>query len=157
MCGGGRGQSLAVVVDDVDAAKERLHREPTAVPRGATGREHVVGPGEVVAEGDRRVGADEDGSGVANASSALARVGGDDLEVLGSPLVDDLQPLVEVVDEHEGALLGQRGLDPLAVPGGRQLRCDLASTASSSSAASVTSRHEAFSSCSAWAIRSAAR
>ena len=67
MCGADAAERRAVVLDDVDAAQERLHRQATGVPSRAAGRQHVVRPGEVVAERDRRVGTDEDGAGVADA------------------------------------------------------------------------------------------
>ena len=54
-----------------------------------------------------------------------ARVAGQHLEVLGRPLVDDGEPLLEVVDEDVGRLVAQRGLDPLAVPGRRDLPGEL--------------------------------
>ena len=54
------------VLDDVDAAQEGLHRQAAGVPGAAAGGQHVVGPGAVVAERDRRVRADEDGAGVAH-------------------------------------------------------------------------------------------
>ena len=61
------------VVDDVDAAQERLHRQPAGVPGAAAGGQHVVGPGAVVAERDRRVRADEDRAGVAHPAGDRAR------------------------------------------------------------------------------------
>ncbi len=60
--------------------------------------------------------ADEDRTGVADPAGPLGRVGGEHLEVLGGPGVDDLQAVVEVVDQHVRGLAGQRGLDALAVP-----------------------------------------
>jgi hypothetical protein len=69
--------------------------------------------------------ADEDGAGVAHPAGPLGGVGGEHLEVLGRPGVHDLEPVVEVLDQHVRGLAGQRRLDPLAVPGGRHLLAEL--------------------------------
>ena len=90
-----------VVLDDVDAAQERLHGQAGRVPGAAAGRQHVVGAGRVVAERHRRLGADEDRAGVADPHGPLPRASaGLDLQVLGRVRVDHPQPLLEVVDEH---------------------------------------------------------
>ena len=65
--------------------------------------------------------ADEDGAGVADAAGAHRGVGGDDFEVLGGPGIDDLEPVVQVVDQDVGGLAVEGRLHPLAVPGGFDL------------------------------------
>ena len=81
-----------VVLDDVDAAQERLHRQAAGVPGASAGGQHVVGAGEVVAEGHRRLYCtDEDRPGVAHPGSDLGGVRGHDLEVLRGPGVDHPQ------------------------------------------------------------------
>ena len=98
---GDLAQGGLVVVDDVDAAQERLHRQAAAVAGAAAGGQHVVGAGDVVAEADRRERPDEDGAGVADPRGDRGRVAGLDLQVLGGVGVDDRQPGVEVVDEDD--------------------------------------------------------
>ena len=94
------GQRRLVVIDDVDAAQERLHREPAGMARAAAGGQHVVGPGDVVAQGYRRPGADEDGAGVAHPHRHRAGVPSLDFQVLGGVGVHDPQAVSDVVDEH---------------------------------------------------------
>ena len=60
------GERVPRVVDDVDAAQEGLHGQAGGVAGAAAGGQHVVGAGRVVAERDRRPGADEDRAGVAH-------------------------------------------------------------------------------------------
>ena len=109
--------AVSGVVDDVDAAQERLHRQPRRVARGSAGRQHMVGAGQVVAERDRRVGPTKIAPALRTRGRNVGRVAGDDLEVLGAPRIDDVDALGEVVDQDERRLAGQRRLDPLAVPG----------------------------------------
>ena len=91
-CGATSGSASRVVVDDVDAAQERLHRQARRVAGAAAGGQHVVRAGGVVAERDRRVRADEDRAGVAHAHRDLAGVARLDLQVLGGVGVDDREP-----------------------------------------------------------------
>ena len=73
MCPATSASACSVVLDDVDAAQERLHRQPAGVPGAAAGGQHVVGAGAVVAQRDRRPRADEDRAGVAHPHRHLAR------------------------------------------------------------------------------------
>ena len=58
--------------------------------------------------------------------ATVGGVAGLDLEVLGGVGVDDGEPLLEVVDEHDAGLpAGQRRRDPFDVPGGRDLLVEL--------------------------------
>ena len=101
-------------------AQERLHRQSTAVAGAATSRKDVVGPGEVVAQADRRVRTDEDRPRVADALTDRCGIGHLDLEVLGGVGVDDGQPGVEVVDQDHSRLgPGERLPDAFGVLGGR--------------------------------------
>ena len=70
--------------------------------------------------------AHEDRPGVAYPQRP-SRASGLDLQVLGGVRVDHPQPGVEVVDEHDAALLAaERGADPLGVLGRRHLPGQLA-------------------------------
>ena len=108
MCPATSRERPLVVLDDVDAAQERLHRQPAGVPGAAAGGQHVVGAGAVVAQGHRRPGADEDRAGVADPRGHLAGVPRLDLQVLGGVGVDHAQPGVEVVDQHDAGLACRR-------------------------------------------------
>ena len=55
-----RAARRGVVLDDRRALEEVVDAERRGVARGAARRQHVVGPGEVVARGLGRAGADED-------------------------------------------------------------------------------------------------
>ena len=98
-----------VVADDVDPTQEGLDRQSATVPRTASGRQHVVGAGAVVAERHRRVRPDEDRAGVAHPQCQLVASAGLDLQVFGRVGVDDHQAGVEVVDEHRAGLLTGQG------------------------------------------------
>ena len=83
------GEGVPVVVDDVDPAKERLHGQARGVTRGAPGRQHMVGPREIVAKRDRRPGPDEDRTGVSHPSRDVCGIARDDLEMFWPPRIDD--------------------------------------------------------------------
>ena len=157
-CGATSSSARRVVVDDVDAAQEGLHRQARRVAGAAAGGQHVVGARGVVAERDRRVRADEDRAGVAHAHRDLAGVARLDLEVLGGVGVDDAEPGVEVVDENDAALRIRASASAMRsqclVAG--TCTASSASTASASSTLVVTSTEAAITSCSAWLIRSEA-
>jgi hypothetical protein len=94
-------------------------------PGRAGGRQDVVGAGGVVAEGDRRPGPDEHRPGVADPGGQLARVGDQQLQVLGGERLGHPEHGRPVVAEHDRGLAGEGGLDPVAVGGGRHLLGEL--------------------------------
>ena len=111
-----REQGGLVVLDDVDAAQERLHRETARVAGAATGGQHVVGPGGIVAERHGAVLADEDRACVVHPCRDLGGILGLDLEVLRGVGVDDTKTCLEVVHQHDRRLLACEGrADPLGV------------------------------------------
>ena len=78
----------------------------------------MVGAGQVVPQGHRAVGADEDGSGVADPTRDPGGVGGVDLQVLGRVGVGDLDGLGKVAYQDGSRLrTPQCGRCPLPVPG----------------------------------------
>jgi Lon protease-like protein len=86
----------------------------------------VIRTGAVVTQTHRRIRADEDGAGVVHARRNGFRIGGLNLQVLGGVRIDHVEPLVNVVDEHDGALLTtERGLDALDVFGDGDLCLEL--------------------------------
>ena len=86
------------------------------MPGGSAGREHVVRPGQIVAERHRRVRPDEDGPRVADPAGQLDGSGGLDLQVLGRPCIRDGQRRVDIADKHARGLAGERLLDAARVP-----------------------------------------
>ena len=60
----------------------------------------MVGTGQVVPQGNRAVGADEDGTGIADATGDRGSIGGVDLQVLSGVGVGDLDGLIEVAHQH---------------------------------------------------------
>ena len=68
--------------------------------RAAAGRKHVIGPGNVVAQGYRRPGANKYGAGVAHPHRHRAGVPGLDFQVLGGVGVHHPQAVSDVVNEH---------------------------------------------------------
>ncbi len=119
---GGRGERGRRALHDVDAAQEGQHRQPAGVPGGAAGGQHVIRPGEVVAERHGGVRAHEDGAGVADPGRQGAGIVGLDLQVLRRPGVGDGESGVEVVHEHAGGLAVQGLAHPFPVAGGCQPR-----------------------------------
>ncbi len=109
-------ESFFVVVDDLLRAQEGHRPEACREPRLTAGREHVVGPGEVVAEADRRVRAEEDRPGVRQEVEHLPRLGGLHFEVLGAVGVAECSGDRQGIDEHDGGLLpGERRTDAVDV------------------------------------------
>ncbi len=116
---GDTAQRGLVVVDDVDAAEERLHGQAAAVARASCGAARGSSR-RIVAEADRAVRTDEDGTCVAHAGGDVGCVAGLDLEVLGGIRVDDVEPRVDVVDEDDARLCALEGLgDAFGVLRGR--------------------------------------
>src|ERR1700730_2203989 len=85
-----------VEAGDARPLQEVVHAEGRAEARGAGGRQGVVRTGDVVAERDRSVGADEDRAGVHDLGGKGRGIGGDQFQVLGSEVVGDLHGEVEV-------------------------------------------------------------
>ena len=120
MCGATAASAGPVVLDQVDAAQERQHGQAAGVPRGPAGGQHVVGAGQVVAERHRRVRADEDrarrcgpgGPPRRRCSVWISRCS-------GAQASDTASAASMLVHQHAGGLPGQRGRDPLPVPGRR--------------------------------------
>ena len=98
------GEGVAVALDDVDDLEVRVDRQAAGVPGGAARRQDVVGAGQVVAEGDRAVRADEDRAGVPDLARDLGGVVGLHLQVLGRPGVGDPPRGGEVVDQDVAGL-----------------------------------------------------
>ena len=125
--------------------------------RGAAGGQHVVHAGHVVAEHGGRVRTAEHGTGVADLGDEHLGVGAHELQVLGRDRVGDGDRLRRVVDEHEPAARGERGLG-LGAPrrSARGGAASCASTASANRSLQVITTATPPGPCSACASRSAA-
>ena len=94
-------QRRLVVVDDVHATQEGLHRQSRREPGRTRCRQNVIRSRAIVSEADRREVADEDRAGVVHAIGDLRGVARLDLEVLGRVGVDNGKTGLDVVDEHD--------------------------------------------------------
>jgi hypothetical protein len=92
------------------------------VPGGATGGQHVIRSGEVVAERDRSIRADEDSAGIANAGCQGGSTFCLDFQMLRSPGVGHGEGGGGVVHEHARGLAGQRREHSVTMTGGGELR-----------------------------------
>ena len=136
---------------DVDVLEEVVDPERAGEAGRAVGGQHVVGPGEVVADRRRRVGAAEHGAGVAHERQQRLGVGDEQLEVLGGDGVGDVDGLLGSVAQHRVAALGEGGLEVLrggasAARSRRPPRRRASATASSQ----VMSQARPSGPCSAW-------
>ena len=84
-----------VELQDRGALHEVEHAEARGEAGAARRRQHVVGARHVVADHLRRVRAEEDGAGIADARGERFRVARRDLEVLGGDAVGERGRLVE--------------------------------------------------------------
>ena len=103
--GGGRQgcQRAPVELEDRGALHEVEHAEPRGEAGAAGGRQHVVGARHVVADHLRRMRAQEDGAGIADACGELLGVAGGDLEMLGGDAVGKARGLVQGAQQDHGA------------------------------------------------------
>ena len=108
------GQALVVDGHDVDVLAEVVDPQGPREPGRAVGGQHVVGAGQVVADGRRRQRAAEHRAGVADQRQQRLGVVHEQLEVLGGDGVGHGHGLLGVVAHHRVPALGQRGLEVLA-------------------------------------------
>jgi hypothetical protein len=116
---GDLGQPLAVDQHRVDVLAEVVDPQRPRESGRPVGGQHVVGPGDVVADRRRRQRPAEHGAGVADAVEQRDSVLDQQLEVLGGDGVGHGQGLVGPVAHDRVATLGQRGLEVLAPGRGR--------------------------------------
>src|SRR5438552_743776 len=93
-------QFVARVVYDACASEEVLDAEGGGEARRAACGEHVVRPGEVVADGFGRVRAEKNRAGVAYERGCLLFVARDDLKMFGREFVDRIAGLFERGDDE---------------------------------------------------------
>ncbi len=154
---GERAQLLRAAFEDRGALHEVEHAEPGRETRRTRRRQHVVGAGDIIADRLRRVGADEDRAGIADARGEALGIGGGDFQMLGRDRVDQRHRLVERCgpgsQRRNRATRRRRPRCAAAVSTDPRLR---APTAAASAASSVIRIACALASCSACANRSAA-
>src|SRR5947207_7374141 len=88
-------QFIMRVADGARAPKKILDAEGGGEARRAACGEHMVRPGEVVADGFGRVRAEEDRARVAYERRRVLFVARDDFEMFGREFVDDIAGLFE--------------------------------------------------------------
>src|SRR5437762_13058483 len=93
-------QFVARVVYDACASEKILDAEGGGEARRAARGEHVVRPGEVVADGFGRVRAEEDRARVAYERRRVLFVARDDFEMFGREFVDDIAGLFKRGDDE---------------------------------------------------------
>ena len=103
MSGASCCEAVAVDVDQARPLEEVVGAEARSPPRRAAGGQDVRRAGGVVADGDRRVVAEEDRAGVGQPLGQAVGVGGRDVQVLGGDQVRERDRLVLVADQDQGA------------------------------------------------------
>ena len=63
----------------------------------------MIGAGDIIADGFRRMRADEDGAGIADAVDKSVGVGGGDFQMLGRETINQRNGVVEFGDGDDGA------------------------------------------------------
>ena len=108
--GGGaeRAQLLRPAFEQRGALHEIEHAEARRKARRARGRQHVVGAGDVIADGFRRMRADEDRAGIADFRHQRLGVVGGDLQMLGRELVDQRDRVGKLRHQDDGAEIAPR-------------------------------------------------
>ena len=152
------GERGLVDGDDVDVLEEVVDAERAGEAGRAVGGQHVVGPGEVVADRRRGVRAAEHRAGVAHAAAASASGSAhEQLEVLGGDGVGDLDGLLGPVAQHRVAALGEGGLE-VRRAAASAARCPRrpAATPSATASSQVMSQARPSGPCSAWSTTSMA-
>jgi hypothetical protein len=108
-------QLRGLELDEVGPLEEVLDADRRAEARLSAGGQQVVGARQVVADGDRRVVAEQDHAGVVDRLGGhLGPLYGED-QVLGRQLVHDGQGFIEILGDDRRASGRQR------VPGGSRL------------------------------------
>src|SRR5881227_2727831 len=93
-------QFITRVADDARAPKKVLDAEGGGEARRAARGEHVVRPGEVVADGFGRVRAEKNRACVTYERGCVLFVARDDLKMFGREFVDDFAGLFERGDDE---------------------------------------------------------
>ena len=102
-----RGEPCLGGFDHVHVLAEGVDPERAGEPSGAGGGEHVVHPGDVVAQRGRRPRTDEHRARVAHERNQRVGIGGEQLEVLGRDHVDRVERGERVVDQHDATTGGK--------------------------------------------------
>ena len=90
-----------VIPNDLLRTQEGVRSEPGAEPRLATGWQHVVRTGQVIAEAHRRIRAEENRAGVVDSIEYRSGIRGLDLKVLRTVRVAERRRRCFVSDEHD--------------------------------------------------------
>src|SRR5213082_2717512 len=104
-------QFITRVADGARAPKKVLDAEGGGEARRAARGEHVVRPGEVVADGFGRVRAEEDRAGMSHVRGCVLFVARDDLKMFGREFVDRIASLFERADDEGRAEVCERACD----------------------------------------------
>ena len=100
---GKRAQLLRAAFEDRGAFHEVEHAEAGGEARRARGRQHVVRAGHIVADRLRRMRADENRAGIADAPGEAVGVRRCDFQMLRRDRVDQRHRFVEIAHHDHGA------------------------------------------------------
>ncbi len=104
------------------ALEEIEHRQAGGKARRARGRQHMVGPGDVIAHRLGRVTAEEDGAGMAHARQQRLGIGDGEFEMFGRKAIRQGGGLFERFDHDDGAIVAPAGSGDLLARQDRQAR-----------------------------------
>src|SRR5439155_89932 len=113
------------VRDHADALHEIVHSQRRNISGSRPGGQHVGRPGEVVAYGLGARGADIDRPGVSDAARHRPGITRQDLDVLGGPSVGDVDGGVQIRNDDDDPVVGERPLDDRFARRAGDLPCEL--------------------------------
>ena len=123
-CRAERPQSVRIAFQD----RGSLHEVKHAEARGETGRagrgQDVVRTAHIIADGLRRVAAEEDRAGIADLGRELLRILRLDFEMLGRQPVDQGNGVLEPVDQDDRAVIAPARAGDLGLRQGPELALD---------------------------------
>ena len=103
-----RAQRLRSAFEDRGAFHEIEHAEAGGESRRSRGRQHVIGAGDVIADRFRRMRADKNRAGIADAAGKLFGIAGDDFQMFGGDGVGERRRFAEIANEDDRAEVAPR-------------------------------------------------
>ena len=108
------GERGTVERDPGGALEEIIYRQARGEAGGAGGGQDMVGAGDVVANGLRAVGAQENGAGMADIGEDSFRILQHELQMFGCDAVGEADGLRPVLHQDDGAVLVPAGAGDVA-------------------------------------------
>ena len=98
-------QRVGRAAQDRGALHEIQNAKARREARGTFGRQHMVGAADIVADGLRRIGAEEDCAGVLDAAGQGLRIARCDLNMFGCEAIGECDGIEKIADDDDGAML----------------------------------------------------